>query len=223
MASNPKLKVETRTLFGRKTKQLRRQGTIPANVFGSGIESVAVQVKSTDFSKVYDEVGETGVVELALSGDQKTRPVLINGVQRDPSTEEFLHIDFMQVDLKKKITTTVPVETIGTSAAVEQGNVLVLTLNELEVEALPNDLPDSIEVDITSLAAVGDSLQVKDIKVSAGVTLVSDPDATIVTIQEPAAEEVEPEPSEAPDEAAEAEAEASTGADESTESAEAES
>lgn len=194
MAKFPGLKVEKRDLFGRKVKQLRRQGIVPANLFGKKINSIAIQVEEKAFTKIFNEVGETGLVDVTV-GDKKY-PSLISGYVTDPVTGRILHADFHTVSLKEKVTAAIPVELVGEAPAVkEQGGVLFQSLNEIEVEALPTDLPESINVDISGLANIGDSITVRDLKVDAQtVTIQVEPDTTVVSIQEPAPEEVEEAP-----------------------------
>lgn len=189
------LNVEPRKLQGRKVKQLRRQGYLPANIFGKKTASIAVQVKLDEFLKVFDKAGETSVVNISLEGETKDRPVLISNIARNPATDQFLHVDFRQVDLHQKVVTTVPLEMVGESPAVKDlGGILVQLLNELEIEALPNDIPEKLEVDLTKLTELGASLTVADIKFdSEKITLKAEPTQIAVSVQEPK-EEVEEAP-----------------------------
>jgi large subunit ribosomal protein L25 len=188
MAQFESLKVDKRTLIGRKVKLLRRQGIIPANIFGNKISSISVQVDHVAFHKVFDKVGETAIVEVVV-GDDKY-PCLISGMAIDPVTSDILHIDFHHVSLKEKVTATIPVHMVGEAPAVKDlGGILNQSLHELEVEALPTDLPEAIEVDVTHLTNMGDSISVKDLKISDKVTLTADPDTIILVINEPAKEE----------------------------------
>jgi large subunit ribosomal protein L25 len=185
------LSAKTRTLLGRKTKQLRKQGIIPANIFGKNLKSLSIQLDHTSLLDTMRKAGETGLIHLKVEGDKATHPVLVSGYAQDPVSGAMLHVDFHEVDLKQKTTATVPVKTVGESPAVKSGNVLVMLKNELDVEALPTDLPDSIEVDITHLTEVGMSILAKDLKVDRSkVELDIEDDETIITIQEPAKEEV---------------------------------
>lgn len=185
------LKAATRTLFGRKTKQLRNKGIIPANIFGKKIKSLAIELEKSGLLDVMRKAGETGLIHLKIAGDDKVHPVLISGYAQHPVTDQMLHVDFHEVDLKQKTTATVPLHTVGESSAVKSGMVLVMFKNELEVEALPTDLPDSIEVDISGLTEVGMTIHGKDIKVDrTKVTLSIEDEEPIITIQEPAKEEV---------------------------------
>lgn len=185
------LKAEKRTILGKKIKTLRRTGLAPGNVFGKKTPSVAIQLDHKALVATLRQAGETSLIQLKIAGETKPRPVLVAGYAQNPVTGALLHVDFHEVDLTEKTTAKVPVKTVGTSPAVESGNVLVLQRNEIEVEALPTDLPDIIEVDVTSLTEVGQSILAADLKVDrAKVKLDIDDGETIVTIQEPAKEEV---------------------------------
>lgn len=185
------LTAQKREVFGRKVKKLRKSGILPANVSGKHIKSFSVQVAQDQFSKVFSEAGETGVVGLHL--DSEVHPVLIHEVHKDPVYDHPLHADFLEVDLTEKVTATVPIEIVGESPAVQaEEGVLVSQMHEVEVEALPTELPDKIEVDISGLAAVGDSIKVSDLKVDRSKVEVKEEDQerVVVTITEPTKEEV---------------------------------
>ncbi len=185
------LSASTRTIFGRKTKQLRKKGLVPANIFGKKIKSMAIELESSVLLDTMRKAGETGLIHLKVKGDDKSHAVLVSGYAQDPVSGAMLHVDFHEVDLKQKTTATVPLKAVGESEAVKSGMVLVMMKNELDVEALPTDLPDSIEVDISVLTEVGMSILAKDLKIDRSkVTLTVEDEETIATIQEPAKEEV---------------------------------
>jgi large subunit ribosomal protein L25 len=185
------LNANTRTVFGRKTKQLRSKGIIPANIFGKKIKSLAIELESSGLLDTMRKAGETGLIHLKISGDNKVHPVLVSGYAQHPVTDEMLHVDFHEVDLTQKTTATVPVKAVGESEAVKSGMVLVMFKNEIEVEALPTDLPEHIEVDISGLSEVGMTIHAKDLKYDhSKVTIQVEAEEPIVTIQEPAKEEV---------------------------------
>ena len=193
MANKITLSADTRKVTGRKVKTLRAEGILPANVFGKKIKSETIQVAFSDFKKVFEEAGETQIVELVLGG--KKRPVLVANVQVDPVTDDFIHADFHEIDLKEKVTATVPVELTGEAPAEKEGlGILVQLIQELDVEALPAELPESLEVDISGLAKVDDAVLVKDLKLDRSkVEIDSEEDAIVAKIEEPQKEE-EPEP-----------------------------
>lgn len=185
------LKAEKRKVLGRKVKQLRREGVLPANVYGKNLKSTAVQVPSDEFTKVFSEAGETGLVDLKVNGQEY--PVLIHNVQTDPVTDQALHVDFLQVNLKEKVTAMVPLEFTGESPAEKsQEGIVVEQMNEVEVEALPTDLPEKITVDVSRLKKVDDAIHVKDLQVD--VELKEDPERIVVNVAPPAVEEVEEAP-----------------------------
>jgi large subunit ribosomal protein L25 len=179
---HPKLTVEERKILGKKIKALRREGILPGNVYGKDIKSTAVQVAENDFHKIYVEVGETGLVDLELK--DKTMPVLIHNVATD-FRNKILHVDFYKVDLKAKTKAMVPIETVGEPKAVsEKIGLLMQILSEVEVEALPEELPEKIEVNVEHLATVDEQVIVGQLKVSAGVEILTDPEQVVIKISE---------------------------------------
>lgn len=202
------LKVAKRTVFGKKLKALRREGVLPGNVYGKDIESTAVQLPVKDFQAIYKEVGSSGVVYLDIDGTSK--PVLIHALAYDYVNNVPLHADFFQVNLKEKVKTMVPLHVVGEAKAVtEKLGMLMQPVSEIEVEALPTDLPDALEIDVTDLAEVGQNLKVADIKKSADVEILTDAEQVVASIAELVSEEAEEQ---AAEEAAAAEA-ASEGAE----------
>ncbi|HJY98297.1 MAG TPA: 50S ribosomal protein L25 [Patescibacteria group bacterium] len=184
------LKAEIRKISGRKVKNLRKDGLLPGNVFGKKIKSQAIQVPLKDFVKVYKDVGETGLVTLAVGKEE--RPVLVHNLQVDPVKNTPVHVDFLQVDLKEKVTAGVPVELTGESPAEKQGvGTVVQQLMEIEVEALPTDLPEKFEVNVEALSEVDQAIYVKDIKVDrAKVEIKADAEALVAKVEPPQKEEV---------------------------------
>jgi len=200
------LRIAKRAIVGKKIKKLRREGILPANIYGKSIASVTAQVPLKDFEQIYKEAKETGLVELDLDGEK--RPVLIHNVQSDPLTNLPLHADFYQVNLKEKVKTMVPIILIGEPLAVtEKLGLLLQTLNEVEVEALPSDLPEKIEADVSHLAAVGDQVTVSDIKQLPDVTILTESSQIIAKISELVSKEAEEQAKEEAAKAEEAKAE----------------
>lgn len=185
-----KLKAEKRTVFGRKISRLRTAGLLPGNISGKKIKSEAVQVEYKAFKEVYDEVGETGLVEIDLAGEK--RPVLIHNMQVNPKTDAPVHVDFLQVDLKEKVEAQVPVEVTGESPAEKQAiGTVVQYVNEVKVEALPADLPEKIVVDTSVLAEVDQAIYIKDLQYDkAKVQIMNDPEEIVVKVEPPQKEEV---------------------------------
>lgn len=179
------LKSTKRDEFGRKVKRLRKKGLIPANIFGKKIKSEAVTVDNKEFTQVFEKAGETQIIDL------NGKPVLVSSLQIDPVSSEYLHIDFRQVDLTEKISAKVPVEVIGESPAEKQKlGTIVQQLSEIEVEALPADLPEKIEVDSSVLTEVDQTIFVKDLKIDKKVTILTDSESIVVKVEPPQKEEV---------------------------------
>lgn len=217
------LKAKKRTLSGRKVKQLRKQGFLPANVYGKNVKSAAIEVLLKDFEAVFAKAGETGLIELSVDND--LRPVLIHNVQYHAVRSNPLHVDFLQVNLKEKVTTKVPVELIGDSPAVlNKVGVLLTLISELEVEALPGDLPDKIEISVVTLSDIDQTVKVSDLKISDKVKILTLPDTTVVQVAPLVSKEAEKQAQE--DEAAKVQAAAeaapadATGAPQAASSAE---
>ena len=159
------LKADLRTVFGKKLNKIRKQGFVPGNIFGPDFKSRSISVVYKELVKIYKIVGETGIVYISL--DKENIPVLIKTVQRHPLSSSLLHVDFRKIDLSKKIETNVPVKTIGVSEAVAQkAGVLLVQSETLLVEALPEDIPSHIEVDITVIKEIGQEIKVSDLKKS---------------------------------------------------------
>lgn len=184
------LNADKREISGRKVKKLRQKGILPANVFGKKIESESIQVSLKDFATIYKEVGETGLVMLTVGKEEK--PVLVHNIQVNPMTDEMLHVDFLQVDLKEKVEAEVPVELVGESPAEKQSlGTVVQYLNEIKVEALPTDLPEKFEIDTSELSEVDQAIYVKDIKIDRSkVEIKNDQEEIVVKVEPPQKEEV---------------------------------
>jgi len=178
------LKADKRTLEGRKVKKLRKEGILPGNVYGKKVKSEAVQINLKEFENIYKELGETGLLMLQLGKEEK--PVLIHNLQLNPISDAPVHVDFLQVDLKEKVEADIPVELIGESPAEKEGiGTVVQHINEIKVEALPTDLPEKFEIDISTLSEVDQSIMVKDIKYDKSKVEVKIGEEEIVTKVEP--------------------------------------
>ncbi len=177
------LSADLRKVLGKKVKNLRKEGVVPANLFGKDIKSKALQVAEKDFRKVFKEAGETGLIN--VKAEKETYPALIHNVQLDPKTDSILHVDFHKVNPKEKITTNVPIVLEGEAPAEKTGVGLILqTINELEVESLPADIPHEIKVNISKLEEVGQSIHVKDLALDRDkVEIKNDPEGAVVTVQ----------------------------------------
>ncbi|HHH82579.1 MAG TPA: 50S ribosomal protein L25 [Chloroflexi bacterium] len=198
------IKASPRSILGKQVKVLRRQGKLPAVVYGAGIEPIPLELDARDAARVMAQVGSSTLIDLEVDG--KTYKALVREVQRDVITKEMIHLDFLNVAMDVKIKTVVPVELVGEAPAVRDlGGVLVTGLSEIEVEALPSDLPDRITVDLEALQDFNDSITVGDLYLGEGVTVLTDPDEAIanvvyqtmeeeiVEVEEELVAEVEPE------------------------------
>ncbi|MEK7518276.1 MAG: 50S ribosomal protein L25 [Patescibacteria group bacterium] len=178
-----KLAVEKRKILGKNVKKLRRDDILPANIYGKNIKSLAVQVSYKEFEKVYKEAGETRLIDVEIAQDIK--PSLIHNLQQDYYNHRILHVDFYQVNLKEKVKTMVPIITQGVARAVaDKLGLLLQPLSQIEIEALPTDLPENIEVNVGNLAAVNDQITVKDLKAPTGVAILTKQDQVVVKIGE---------------------------------------
>lgn len=184
--------VEKRSEASARPAALRRSGFIPAVVYGAHHEATPISVREMEFSKVLREAGEATVVN--LEGLGATLPTLIHEVDLDPLTSRPRHIDFYAVTKGEKIDVEIPLEFVGESPAVKSGANLVKVLHELEVEADPMNLPHSLQIDISVLAAVDDRICAKDIVLPAGVRLLTDAEEVIVLVQEVEKESTETGP-----------------------------
>ncbi len=164
-----------------KTQVLRAAELMPAVYYGAGTESTAISISLKDFIKVWKQAGETTTVTLDVEGTKVT--TLIHDMQHDPITGTPTHVDFLVIDMKKEIEVAVPIEFVGTAEA-ETTNVGVLTkvLHEVQVRALPANLPHSIEIDVSGLATLEDQIHVSDIKLPAGVEMVTDSEEVVALV-----------------------------------------
>lgn len=182
------LNADIRTVLGSKVKTLRQSGYIPAVLYGKGQEALSLQVPAKEFLKVLKEAGESTLVYVNVNG--QSYPTIIHDVARNPVKDDIIHADFYKVNLSEKIKTKVPVVFVGEAPAVKDlAGIFVRNINELEVEALPQNLPHEISVDISSLANFGDQIMVKDINLGKDVTIEADAESIIATVQEPKSEE----------------------------------
>jgi len=211
----------SRKLVGHKASELRGNGQVPGVVYGQGKEAAPIQVDDKQLGKVYHLAGTSKLVELKID-DAAPINVLFQDVQIDPVSQRMVHFDLYKVKMDEKIKTEVPLHFTGEAPAVhEQNAILVKNLEELEIETLPGNLPENIEVNLDSLTEIGNSIAVADLQIPAGVTILTDKDEMIVKTDPPRSEEELEELDEAVEEGAEAEVESEHGG-ETEESEEAE-
>ncbi len=191
------LTAQLRDKFGKHTKALRREGFIPAELYGHEIGNLHLAVPAKEFKRVFREAGESTVLTLEIpteKGSEK-RPVMIYDIARDSLRGEFLNIDFYQVRMDEKIQVKVPLHFTGAAPAVkEKGGIVLKSLHEVEVEALPGKLPHAFEVPLERLTDIGKTLFVRDLAAPEGVRILLSPETAIATVTEKpkAEEEVKP-------------------------------
>ncbi|MDO8504613.1 MAG: 50S ribosomal protein L25 [Candidatus Liptonbacteria bacterium] len=185
------LTAQVRTILGKKVKTLIAEGLIPAEFYSRGMKNEHLTIKSEEFKKVYKEAGENTIVNLVVNS--KKLPSLIYEVKEHRLNGEIVHVDFYGVHMDEKIKTHIPIEFKNEPAAIkEKGGVLNKNLHEIEVEALPADLPRSFELDLSVLVDIGQSIYVQDLKVPKGVKVLTGHDMAIAGIAAARAEEVAP-------------------------------
>ncbi|HWA52286.1 MAG TPA: 50S ribosomal protein L25 [Patescibacteria group bacterium] len=184
------LSATKRKELGRKARNLRKSGKVPANIYGKDVKSVSITVDEKEFRETFKKAGETAIVYLMVEKDE--RPVLVSNIQTHPATGDILHIDFKQVNLKEKVTAQIPVEVTGESPVEKSGEgTVVLLLQELEVEALPTDLPEKFEIKAEELTQVDQVVKVSGLKIDGTkVEVKEDPEAMVVKVEPPQKEEV---------------------------------
>lgn len=183
------LKGEKRTAFGKQLSALREKGLVPAVVYGPKEDAFSVSVALGEFKKVWKSAGESSIVTLSIDG-VGSKDVLIHEVDTHPVSGEPVHVDFYAIEAGKKIEVGVPLVFTGLAPAVKTyGATLVKVLYELEIAALPKDLPHEISVDVSSLAELDSQIHAKDIKLPSGVELVTDGDEVVAAVSEQVVEE----------------------------------
>lgn len=184
------LKVEKREKLGKQAKFLRKANIIPAELYGHGAENMHLSVPLSDFRNVYKEAGENKIVDLMVNGEK--RPVLIYSVQTNHLTNEIEAVDFYQVKMDEELEATVPINFIGQSPAVkDKGGVLIKSMDEIDVRALPQDIPAEINVDLSRLTELDQSIYVRDLVAGDKFQFVLEPETVVISVTEPISEEEE--------------------------------
>jgi len=211
------LKVSERKETGKgQARALRRQGLVPAVLYGPKIQTVSLTVPAFEISRIYKESeGEHVILNLIIeNGGTKKKTAMIKEMQVSPTTNEYIHVDFYEVSMDQEIVVKVPVEVTGKSEGIERGGLLQIVRRQLEISCLPTDIPVKIEVDISALD-IGDSIHVEEIGVGEKVKLLFDINFTVVTVVAPTVEKepVSEEELEGVEEAEAEEAEEAEGAE----------
>ena len=184
------LKATPRTATGRQVAALRRSGLLPAVIYGHNVSPISISLEGREAGRVLGRLSSSSLITIDLDG--KEYPSLVREKQQNYIKRNLIHVDFMVVSLTEKIRAKVGILLTGNSPAVTDFNAMLINgLNELDVEAFPQDLPESITVDIATLVKIGDGIHVRDIVLSDKVQVMDSPDEMIVLATAPAKEEVE--------------------------------
>lgn len=179
------LEASKREILGKKTRFLRRQGVIPTHLFGHNVKSLTLQCDLTELEHIIAQAGTTRFINLEIDQDKKPRSVFIREIQRDTVTEELLHVDFYQVKRTEKIKVDVPIVLVGEAPAMKQkGRTLMQQLSNLSIECLPDQIPRTIEVDLSPLEEVEQIIHVSDITLRPEITVLIHPEQMVVKVSE---------------------------------------
>jgi len=186
---------QVRTQTGKKVKFLRKEGFIPAVIYGREIDTLPISLKKRETTLLFNKISGSTILTIIVDG--KEHATLVREVQRDYIKNELLHVDFQAVSLKEKLRTHVSLTLVGKAPVLENFEALIVSgIDQIEVECLPQDLVDTIEVDISSLAEIGDAIYVKDLPKLSNVEVLTDMEE-LVAVANAVKEEVEPEVEEA--------------------------
>jgi len=193
MPDSSVLSIHPRTELRKRSRLVRRAGFIPAVIYGHRVDPVSVSVPRREFERQFHRSGRTQLMDLQLDGEARPRKVLVRTVMYNPRGGDPLHIDFYQVNLKEKITADVPIVVVGESPAVQRRDgELAQNLHSLKVNCLPADIPEHIEVDVSKLENVDDSIRISELLIPDEVEVISDPDDVVIKVAPPRVAEVEP-------------------------------
>lgn len=214
------LSAEKREVLGSKVKNLRNKGLMPSVIYGKGVESMPVSVVYKEFEKVFAEVGESALVNLTVKNGEDF-PVLFKNPAYDPLEGTVTHVEMYKVNLKEKIKATVPLVLTGEAPALKQSLLVIQIANEVEVECLPTDLPEKIEVDVSGLEKKDDMITLGNLNIDKNKVEIQDSlDSVVVKVAEPkeeVAEETAVAPVDVPATAQKSPEEGKTGTDKAAE------
>jgi large subunit ribosomal protein L25 len=189
MANHIQLQAEKRTILGKKVRRLRREGKTPATVYGYNTEPQTIQLDSHDVRKALREAGRTQVIDLDIDGTG-VRSVLVRQTAVDAKRNQLLHVEFYQANMSQKLITHVPVHPAGESQAVKDGGILLMLIDHIDIESLPDAVPaGGIEVDLSSLVDYNSVIHAGELPLPSDVTLVTAADEIVVKINPPITEE----------------------------------
>jgi large subunit ribosomal protein L25 len=180
-----KIKAAKRDVFGKRTRFLRRQGITPTHLFGRSLESIPLQCDTKELKKIVTRAGTTRIISLDVEGENEAKNVFLREIQKDAITRELLHVDFYQVRKGEKMTMDVPIVLVGEAPAMKaKGRIISRGTTVLSLECLPEKVPPQIEVDISGLVELDQSIYVKDIHLDPDITVNDDPELLVVKISE---------------------------------------
>ena len=184
------LEASKREIIGKKVRFLRREGKTPTNMYGHGLDSVALQVDTKKLKQTLTQAGQTDLISLKVDGEAAPVMVLVRDIQKDYLDNEVIHVDFYQVNMKEKIKAEIPLVFFGEAPALKKKNVSLLhIIDTIQIEALPDHLPHNFKVDVSSLIDTETSIFVKDVLIGEGITLLSDPEQLVIKAVEARREE----------------------------------
>jgi large subunit ribosomal protein L25 len=178
------LKAKERKILGKKVKNLRKEGLIPAELFGPEIDNKHLIVTFNEFLKTYKEAGKNTIIELKIDNEKNTVSTLISDVQIHPISRKPLSIDFKMINRNVKIEAEVPIKLIGEAPAEKEGLIVVQVLEQLEIESFPQDIPHELEVDVSNLKTTEDHIYVKDLKTPDNIEVLTSNENAVVIISE---------------------------------------
>jgi len=186
MAERVVIQAAPRTVLGKKVARLRRDGRLPANVYGRGIASQAVDIDAREFARTIKGAGLRAMIQLSVDGETSPRYVILRGIERKGGTGDPIHVDFFQVDPEQPIQANVPLRFSGEAPAVRDlAGTLLTSIDVVSIRSKPLDIPDAITVDLSSLASFDVSLKVGDIVPQDGVEILTDPNIVVATVNAP--------------------------------------
>jgi len=178
-----KLTAEKRKVFGKQVKQFRGEGLLPAVVYGRAFDAIPLLIDGKEFRQVYSMASGNQLIDLKVKGIRKPEKALVREVQRDPVSRAILHVDFYRVSMTERITTEIPITLVGESLLAAGANAIMLYgVSSIEIQCLPEDLPESIEVDVSTLEEIGQAVFVRDLPLGENIELLTDPEEMVVRV-----------------------------------------
>lgn len=174
------LAADVRETKGKKVRFLRREGLVPANLYGPKVDSIPLQIQKKHLKQALAQGGRNAVLAVNVNGEKSARTAIIRGLQLDPRTDDLLHVDFLQVDVTETITAEIPIHLVGESPLPKGQTLIAQSISSVEVKGLPTELPRTIEVDVSYLTEIDQEVRVGDLQVSADIEVLTDPDQLVV-------------------------------------------